>query len=485
MPKFYIADDDNSTISQRYLLLCIFTDTTVLLKVSKMTSSMPRRILVILFLLKVATVSGWSASFPISRVTSRRTGFLKLLNSEGGSSLSNGARLSSLAAIPTPLIGASDTWGNIAALTGTATVSQVLGRTTSIGRLLGPPVTAMAMTFLLASIGVLNPGGTAAAKSLQLLSLQLATPMILLGADLRDCFSRCGPLLGSFLVASTATIIACTVGWYFSGNMLQAALGKDGLSIAAALLAKNVGGGINYIAVCRSLSVSPQAVAAGLCVDNIFALIYFPATSALAAGLPDVSSSTKQEADEQADQKSMQPPSINIQHVSTVLFLASLLLWMGERIGGTLGALPASTLLAVMFASWVPNQWMSPLQPAADVLGTVCLYLFFATAGAPGVLVAESVRASLLPLTLFLTCLYSIHGAILWACHKLWGKTIASFLPQRLLVSSSAAIGGPATAAALVQANDWESLLVPSLLVGNIGYAMATFCGLAYYAILR
>jgi hypothetical protein len=347
-----------------------------------MRSSLPRRILAIIFLVEVTAVSGWSASFPIPRATSRRTGFPKLLNSEG-SSLSNGARVSSLAAIPTPsLIGASDTWGNIAALTGTATVSQVLGRTTSVGRLLGPPVTAMAITFLLASIGVLNPGGTAAAKSLQLLSLQLATPMILLGADLRDCFSRCGPLLVSFLVASTATIIACTVGWYFSGNMLQAALGKDGLSVAAALLAKNVGGGINYIAVCRSLSVSPQAVAAGLCVDNIFALIYFPATNALAAGLPDVSSSTKQEPDEQADQKSLQPPIISIQHVSTLLFLASLLLWMGERIGGTLGALPACTLLTVLFASWAPNKWMSPLQPAADVLGTVCLYLFFATAGA-------------------------------------------------------------------------------------------------------
>jgi hypothetical protein len=346
-----------------------------------MRSSLPRRILALLFLLEVATVSGWSASFPIPQATSRRTGFPKLLHS-AGSSLSNGARVSSLAAIPTPLIGASDTWGNIAALTGTATVSQVLGRTTSIGRLLGPPVTAMAITFLLASIGVLNPGGTAAAKSLQLLSLQLATPMILLGADLRDCFARCGPLLVSFLVASTATIIACTVGWYLSGNMLQTALGKDALSVAAALLAKNVGGGINYIAVCRSLSVSPQAVAAGLCVDNIFALIYFPVTSALAAGLPDVSSSTKKEYDEQADQKSLQPPSINIQHVSTVLFLASLLLWMGERIGGTLGALPACTLLTVMFASWAPNKWMSPLRPAADVLGTLCLYLFFATAGA-------------------------------------------------------------------------------------------------------
>lgn len=110
--------------------------------------------------------------------------------------------------LPTlPWIGAADTWGNVAALTGTATIAQVIGTTTRIGRLLGPPVTAMALTFGLASIGILNPGGTIAAKSLQLLSLQLATPLILLGADLRDCVQRCGPLLLSFAAASMATVL--------------------------------------------------------------------------------------------------------------------------------------------------------------------------------------------------------------------------------------------------------------------------------------
>ena len=366
-----------------------------------------------------------------------------------------------------------------------ATLAQVMGKTTSIGRLLGPPVTAMALTFVLASIGVLNPGGSSAAKSLQLLSLQLATPLILLGADLRGCFVRCGPLLLSFLVASLATIIACVAGWYFSGKLLLSALGRDGLAIAAALLAKNVGGGINYVAVCRSLSASPQAVAAGLCIDNIFALIYFPTTSALAAGRPDLNSLVEFESDDLNGLPSANS-TINVQNSTSVLFLASSLLWLGERLGGPLGALPACTILTVLFASWAPKSWISPLQQPADVFGTCCLYLFFATAGAPGIAVADSVRASLIPLTIFLLSLYSIHGLILWTCHKIWGKRLEAFAPQRLLVASSAAIGGPATSLALAQANGWKSLLVPSLIVGNIGYAIATFLGIAYYyALLR
>ena len=113
-----------------------------------------------------------------------------------------------------PLIASGDCWGNWAVLTGTAAAAQILGTTTAVGRLLGPPVTAMALTFVLASIGILTPGGTVAAKQLQLLSLQLATPLILLGADLRDASKRCGPLLISFAAASMATLVASLVGWY-------------------------------------------------------------------------------------------------------------------------------------------------------------------------------------------------------------------------------------------------------------------------------
>ena len=52
----------------------------------------------------------------------------------------------------------------------------------------------------------------------------------------------------------------------------------------------------------------------------------------------------------------------------------------------------------------------------------------------------------------------------------------------RLLVSSSAAIGGPATAVALATEAQWKSLMVPSLIIGNIGYAIATFCGLVFHS---
>jgi len=394
--------------------------------------------------------------------------------------LPNSAPLS--ASLPAlPLVAPSDTWGNLAVLTGTATLAQNVGTSTAIGRLLGPPVSAMAIAFSLASIGVLQPGGTAAAKTLQLLSFQLATPLLLLGTDVRNCAAQCGPLLGSFLLATLATVLACSVAWGICGGLLSTALGqKDSIIIAAALLAKNIGGGINYIAVCRCLQASPEAVAAGLCVDNLFGLLYFPVSSALSAGRPDLDNDCADGHEKSVPMVTDLP--ISVQQLSIVATIAATMIWLGERLGGATGALPVCTLLTVLLASLSPLRWIQPLQPAAHIMGSFFLYLFFATVGAPGLAVADSVKHSILPLGLYNILLYGIHSLILWWIAKICrDRGFAS--PQRLLIGSSAAIGGPTTAAALAQANGWKSLVAPSLLVGNIGYAIATFVALGYHAI--
>jgi hypothetical protein len=60
----------------------------------------------------------------------------------------------------------------------------------------------------------------------------------------------------------------------------------DGWKVASALVAKNIGGGMNYVAVCNTLHVTPAAFAAGIAVDNVFAVLYFPLTSWL-GGAPE------------------------------------------------------------------------------------------------------------------------------------------------------------------------------------------------------
>jgi len=247
------------------------------------------------------------------------------------------------------------------------------------------------------------------------------------------------------------------------------------------ILFVRLGGGINYIAVCQTLEASSPAIAAGLCVDNIFALIYFPALSALASGRPDV-----EESGCSANVEEETKDSFDVESVSHCLSVATIMISLGIKIGGHSSALPVATLLSIVFATFAPQKFIKKLRPTSEVLGTCLLYLFFATAGAPGLAIADSVRASFLPLSLFLLSLYGFHTFFIEVCRRIFRRRFkASMLPQRLLCASSASIGGPATAAALASSNGWNSLVTPSLLVGNLGYAIATFIGILFHALSR
>ena len=166
-----------------------------------------------------------------------------------------------LAAVPSPtasVISPADNWGNVAVLSLAASLAQVLGRSTAPGKLLGAPVVAMALTFVLSSVGwfpgsrrtLLPSGGSPASAFLQGTTLTLATPLLLLGTSLRgDALGRCGALLGSFAVASLGTLAGAVLA--FSSNIRQAMVTAlphgDGAKIAAALLAKNIGTSLRQV----------------------------------------------------------------------------------------------------------------------------------------------------------------------------------------------------------------------------------------------
>jgi uncharacterized membrane protein len=48
------------------------------------------------------------------------------------------------------------------------------------------------------------------------------------------------------------------------------------------------------------------------------------------------------------------------------------------------------------------------------------------------------------------------------------------------LLASNACVGGPTTAAAMASTKSWKSLIVPALLVGVLGYTVATFIGIGF-----
>ena len=396
---------------------------------------------------------------------------------------------------------ADDSWSVFAILAASAIVGRGLG-TTAVGRALSAPVCAMVVTFVLTAAHVL-PEATKAVTGAQGLAVQLATPLLLLNADLRAVGQRATRMVPAFLLGTVGTCAGTVAGVALLQAPLTAVLGADALIAACALMAKNIGGGLNFVAVAAALRMSPLAFATALAVDNVMALVYFPLVAWLGRGLPDLPAADAVVCDATAEGDAETSPLATgtleartddgrqgaALAVGLVATAASRVLAAHSLQGFEL---PIASVLTVAAATLAP-QWLGPLAPSASELGSTGLFIFFASAGWTGGSLGSAALLGAGPVLLgFLTILYAVHLAIILGLSALARQALPSmpFIQrcahlQLALVGSNANIGGPATASALASGNGWPSLVAPALLVGNAGYAIATPLALLMHAALR
>jgi len=107
------------------------------------------------------------------------------------------------------------------------------------------------------------------------------------------------------------------------------------------------------------------------------------------------------------------------------------------------------------------------------------MQVFFASIGASGSLGVVLSQAPLL--FLFSLTQISVHLAVILAAGRVLGIG-----RKDVLLASNANVGGPTTAAGMAWTKGWRSSLVPALLVGIFGYAIATFVSIGLgYSTLR
>ena len=146
----------------------------------------------------------------------------------------------------------TDGVGNACALVGAALAGRSLGTRTKVGRALGGPVSAMAITFAASSIG--RSRERARRGGIRDAAVQLATPLLLLDADPRALLATSKPYVKAFAVAVVGTLLATAVGARFVLPALASALGRaDAVGSIASLSAKNIGGGVNFCAVAATI----------------------------------------------------------------------------------------------------------------------------------------------------------------------------------------------------------------------------------------
>ncbi len=374
----------------------------------------------------------------------------------------------------TPLVSPDDHWLLWAVLLATGAAALAAERT-RWGRSFSGAVLAIGGGFLLSNAGVL-PSSAPAYDMIWGYLVPLAIPLLLVRADLRRILKESGPMLVAFGLGTAGTVAGTAVAFHL------VPLGEEGFKLAGVFCATYIGGSINYVAVAQALGLSsPDLLAAGLAADNLVMTLYFLVLFAL----PSLAWLRRRYPRRPGIEESGHGAAGGLQPATAAGMLATLAyaaaicsggFALARMVGAPDAGILGLTLLAVGAATLFPGR-LDALG-GADELGVVLMQVFFATIGA-GAHVGTVLRVGL-PLFVFAAAILAVHlGVILLA-----GRLVRADLVE-LVVASNANMGGPATAAAMAAARGWRGLVIPAVLCGTLGYALATFIGVAVGTALR
>lgn len=169
--------------------------------------------------------------------------------------------------------------------------------------------------------------------------------------------------------------------------------------------------------------------------------------------------------------------SITLATLGIAISVASTLVSAGTFVTRSLlppgtSSLPMISVLTVIAATMFPK-FFSRISETGTAIGVTFIQMFFAASGAAGSirLVLQQAPA----LFAFSALQIAVHFGALMAI----GKGLLRLPSRELYLSSNANVGGPTTAAAMAQAKEWKRLVLPALLIGILGYAVATGIALA------
>ncbi|MEP0774080.1 MAG: DUF819 family protein [Acidobacteriota bacterium] len=374
----------------------------------------------------------------------------------------------------TPLVSPDDHWLLWAVLLATGAGALAAERT-RWGRSFSGAVLAIGGGFLLSNVGVL-PASAPAYDTVWGYLVPLAIPLLLVRADLRRIVKESGPMLVAFILGAAGTVAGTLVAFHL------VPLGEDGFKLAGVFCATYIGGSINYVAVAQALGLSsPDLLAAGVAADNLVMTLYF----LILFALPSLAWLRRRYPRRTGIEEAGDGATVEFQPATAAGMLAALAYAAAicgggfalARIANVPGAgILGLTLLAVAAATLVPGRLAT--LGGADELGVVLMQVFFATIGA-GAHVGTVVRVGL-SLFVFAALILAVHLAVI----LLAGRLVRADLVE-LVVASNANMGGPATAAAMAAARGWKGLVIPAVLCGTLGYALATFIGVAVGTALR
>lgn len=364
------------------------------------------------------------------------------------------------------LISPDQTWALWAILLSAAAFGLWAERTRWGSKLSGA-VIAIGTTFVLSNLRVI-PAEAPAYGAVWSYLVPLAIPLLLFKADLRRIIREAGPTLIAFLAGAVGTVL----GTWIAFQVVP--LGAEGWKLAGIFCATYVGGSLNYMASAEALGLrSGDLLAAGVAADNLAMTLYFLVLFSLPS-LPWLRRRYVNRVIENDIETDESGPRISVRSMATALAIAATVCAVGYGLAGALGVgssgILVMTALIVAVATLFPKR-MGVLAGAHE-LGVLLMQVFFAAIGASASIILVVTHGVML--FVFAIAILAVHLVFILVACKLLGLDLAE-----IVIASNANMGGPASAAAMAVARRWEALVIPAILCGTLGYAIATFVGVA------
>jgi uncharacterized membrane protein len=349
------------------------------------------------------------------------------------------------------------------------------------GQQLGGPLILLAVSMTASNLGII-PYSAPLYGTIAGVLVPMAIPLLLLRANLRTIVVESGPMLIAFLLAAGATI----AGALIAAQLID--MGPLHPEIAGTITSSYIGGSLNFVATAEAVGIKDSSIyVASLSADAVGAVIFLmmlmlmPTIGFIRRAMPSkfIDQGSGAVAAKAGAPATKEAKPFRLAAAANGLALSLVICAVSSGLASLLQA-DAFFVLIVTALSLVVANLAKPVVRRVESefeLGTLFMYVFFAAIGA-GANISEVLGAAL-PIIMFITVMVLIHLCLLVLIGKLMKLDLAE-----VLIASNACILGPAPAAALAASKGWQPLVAPGILVGMLGYAIATFIGVAITAAL-
>lgn len=349
------------------------------------------------------------------------------------------------------------------------------------GQKVGGPLILLAIGMAASNLGLI-PYSAPFYGDVASVLVPMAIPLLLMRADFKTIFVESGPMLIAFLLATSATIVGAFVGvWLLDLGPLEA-------EVAATITSSYIGGSLNFVATAEALGIRDSSIyVASLSADAVGAVIFLlllmalPTMRFVRRAMPSkfIDLETGASITVIGDSMAQDAKPFRLDSAAYGLAISLIICAVSTALVDFLD-LKSLFILVVTGITLIFANLAKPIVKRVSSefeLGTLFMYIFFVAIGA-GANISEVLGAAL-PIIAFIIVMVLVHLCLLVLIGKFMKLDIAE-----VLIASNACILGPAPAAALAASKGWQPLVAPGILVGMLGYAIATFIGVAIFKVI-